>query len=181
MWFGNLVTMQWWNDLWLNESFATYMSFLAMSRSPRLTHYHATCWVTFLQYKFWGVSKDCLSSTHPICCEIVATDQAESLFDGISYGKGSAFLKQVFNILGYDTMSRGLHAYFAKYKWKNTTLPDFVSCLADAYRESGDVSLGPNFDFTAWCDTWLMSSGVNSFEPVIERGADGKLSSLSIR
>ena len=93
MWFGNLVTMTWWNDLWLNESFATFMSFLAMSRSPRLEHYHATCWVTFLQYKFWGVSKDCLSSTHPICCEIVATDQADSLFDGISYGKGSAFLK----------------------------------------------------------------------------------------
>lgn len=93
MWFGNLVTMTWWNDLWLNESFATFMSFLAMAKSPVLPHYHETCWVTFLQYKFWGVTKDCSSSTHPICCEIADTAQAEALFDGISYGKGSAWLK----------------------------------------------------------------------------------------
>jgi len=112
MWFGNLVTMKWWNDLWLNESFATFMSFLAMSRGPTIEQFHSTCWVTFLQYKFWGISTDQLSSTHPICTEIVSTDQAESLFDGISYGKGSAFLKQFYNILGFETMSKGLHLYF---------------------------------------------------------------------
>ena len=133
MWFGNLVTMKWWDDLWLNESFATFMSFLAMSESPSLDYFHETCWVTFLQYKFWGMSKDSLSTTHSICCQIDATDQAESLFDGISYGKGSAYLKQFYNVLGYETMSRGLHAYFEKHSWGNTTLPDFVSCLAEAY------------------------------------------------
>ena len=180
MWFGNLVTMKWWNDLWLNESFATFMSFLAMKRSPQLQHYHETCWVTFLQYKFWGVSKDCLSSTHPICCEIVATDQAESLFDGISYGKGSAFLKQWFNILGFETMSAGLHMYFQRYEWSNTTLPDFVSCLVEAYQASGDQSLGPNFDMTQWCDEWLKSSGVNTLEPILEL-ENGQLRSLKIR
>ena len=92
MWFGNLVTMKWWDDLWLNESFATYMSFLAMVGSPKLKFY-TTPWATFLRYKFWGISTDQLSSTHPICCTINSTDEAESLFDGISYGKGSAFLK----------------------------------------------------------------------------------------
>jgi len=92
MWFGNLVTMKWWNDLWLNESFATYMSFLSMSESEELKYFN-TVWATFLQYKFWGISTDQLSSTHPICCDINSTDEAESLFDGISYGKGSAFLK----------------------------------------------------------------------------------------
>ena len=115
MWFGNLVTMKWWNDLWLNESFATFMSFLAMEQSPRIDYFHSTCWITFLRYKFWGMSKDSMSSTHSICCEIAATDQAEALFDGISYGKGSAWLKQFFNILGYETMSKGLHKYFQRY------------------------------------------------------------------
>lgn len=180
MWFGNLVTMTWWNDLWLNESFATFMSFLAMSESPTLPHYHATCWVTFLQYKFWGISKDCSSSTHSICCEIAATDQAESLFDGISYGKGSAFLKQLYNILGYNTMSAGLHLYFNKHQWGNTTLPDFVSCLDEAWKNSGDNSLGENFDLTAWCDTWLKTSGVNTIEPVLDI-ENGQLRNLKIK
>lgn len=127
------------------------------------------------------MSKDNLTSTHPICCEIAATDQAESLFDGISYGKGSAFLKQFYNILGHETMSKGLHQYFARYKWKNTTLPDFVSCLAEAYAESGDTSLGPNFDLAKWCDSWLITSGANIFEPVVEIDQNGGLTSLKIR
>lgn len=108
MWFGNLVTMKWWNDLWLNEAFATFLSFVAMERSAACAEYHDTHWVTFLQMKYWGVNTDQLSSTHPICCQINNTGEAESLFDGISYGKGSAFLKQFYNILGYDVMSRGL-------------------------------------------------------------------------
>ena len=98
----------------------------------------------------------------------MATDQAESLFDGISYGKGSAWLKQVYNILGYETMSKALHVYFNKHQWGNTTLPDFVKCLADAFRESGDTSMGENFDLTQWCDTWLKTSGVNTLEPIVE-------------
>ena len=65
-------------------------------------------------------------------------------------------------------MSKGLHKYFKKYEWKNTTLPDFVSCLEEAFIESGDTSLGADFDFSQWCDTWLMSSGINILEPVIE-------------
>ena len=92
MWFGNLVTMKWWNDVWLNESFATYMAFLSMAESEDLSYFN-TVWASFLQYKFWGISTDQLSSTHPICCEVNSTDEAESLFDGISYGKGSSFLQ----------------------------------------------------------------------------------------
>ena len=90
MWFGNLVTMKWWNDVWLNESFATYMSFLAMSECLKS---YDTVWVSFLFYKFWGISTDVLSSTHPICTQINSTDEADSLFDGISYGKGASWLK----------------------------------------------------------------------------------------
>ena len=168
MWFGNLVTMKWWNDLWLNESFATFMSFLVMSKSAKLQEYHGTCWVTFNQYKFWGISTDQLSSTHSICTECNDTDEAESMFDGISYGKGSAFLKQFFNIIGYEVMSKGLHAYFEKHAWGNTTLPDFVGCMAEAYKQSGDKSLGADFDLAEWCDTWLNTSGINVLEPILD-------------
>jgi aminopeptidase N len=92
MWFGNLVTMKWWNDLWLNESFATYMSILALDQIPELSYFE-THWVTFLSYKFWGISEDQLSNTHPITSFINNTAEAESIFDGISYGKGASFLK----------------------------------------------------------------------------------------
>lgn len=107
MWFGNLVTMRWWDDLWLNESFATYMSFLCMSESPELSCFD-TVWCTFHHYKFWGVEDDILSSTHPICTDITSTDEAQSLFDGISYGKGSAFLKQALNVIGREAFQNGL-------------------------------------------------------------------------
>lgn len=181
MWFGDLVTMDWWNDLWLNESFATFMSFLAMEKSPRIAQFHETCWVTFLQYKFWGVNTDQLSSTHPICCQIANTAEAESIFDGISYGKGSSWLKQVYYILGYDVMSAGLKIYFDKHQWTNTTLPDFVGALEQAWKESGNTSMGADFNLSHWCDTWLKSSGVNILEPVVELGEGGSLKSLKVR
>ena len=114
MWFGNLVTMKWWNDLWLNESFATFMAYLCQDTAPELT-YFKTSWVTFLQYKFWGINEDILSKTHPITCEINDTGEAENLFDGISYGKGASFLKQVYNLLGHEVVKQGLHAYFDKF------------------------------------------------------------------
>jgi len=88
-----------------------------------------------------------MSSTHPICCEINDTHEAISLFDGISYGKGSAWLKQVYNVLGYEPIKKGLHRYFKKYEWQNTTLPDFIGCLDEAFKESGNKSMGSDFNF----------------------------------
>jgi aminopeptidase N len=114
MWFGNLVTMKWWNDLWLNESFATFMSFVALDQAPEVS-YFGTHWVTFLQYKFWGISEDQLSTTHPITCTINKTDEAETIFDGISYGKGASFLKQLYNMLGREVIVKGLEAYFTRH------------------------------------------------------------------
>jgi aminopeptidase N len=156
------------------------MSFLAMSSIPEL-HYFHTVWVTFLQYKNWGISADQLSSTHPICCNITSTDQADALFDGISYGKGSAFLKQAFNVLGLDTIKRGLHIYFDKYKWKNTTLPDFVGSLEQAYEESNQKTMGDDFNFSEWCESWLQTSGVNVLEPLVEYNPDSSVKSFAIK
>lgn len=90
-----------------------------------------------------------------------------SMLDGISYGKGSSWLKQLFNLIGFETMSQGLHAYFKKYQWGNTTCDDFVQTLDGAWRESGDKSLGEDFCLVKWCKLWLNSSGINILEPVI--------------
>ena len=156
------------------------MSFLVMSKSQPLQQFHDTCWVGFMEDKFWGISADQLGSTHPICCEIAHTGEAESIFDGISYGKGAAWLKQLYYIIGHENMSSGLRVYFQKHEWGNTTLPDFVRCLEDAYRQSGEKSLGEGFDVSDWCDSWLNTSGINIIEPVVEV-QDGRLASLKIR
>ena len=132
-----------------------------MSDLPELKQYWSV-WATFLMYKYWGINEDCLSSTHPICAGYIAdTGDAESLFDGISYGKGSSFLKLMYKVVGYETMKKGLHKYFADHSWKNTTLKDFVGCIAWAYEQDGDQSMGEGFNFTEWCDTWLTTSGIN--------------------
>lgn len=93
-WFGNLVTMKWWDDLWLNESFATYMSYLAMDNSPELKDFRGKgVWANLMQEQFEGINSDYKNTTHPIFSEIKAVNDADSVFDGISYGKGASFLK----------------------------------------------------------------------------------------
>jgi len=181
MWFGTLVAVSWWNDLGLNEAVATFIAFLAMSRSAKLAEFHSTCWVTFLEYKFWGVAKDNLSSTHPICCSHVSHAQAGSLYDGISYGKGPAFVKQLFNLLGEETFSHGIKLYFSKHAWSHAKLSDFIACLVAAFNsKGGDPQLGPNFDLTLWCNTWFNTSGINTLEPLVETSESGQLLSLKI-
>lgn len=93
--------MKWWNDLWLNESFATYMSYLVMTRSPELAQYKEA-WIDFMGRKFEGVNADVLNTTHPVTSGIKSVAEAESVFNGISYGKGAAFLKQANKVLGND-------------------------------------------------------------------------------
>ena len=101
------------------------------------------------------MNADMLTSTHPICCEINSTDEATSIFDGISYGKGSAWLKQVYNVVGHETLKKACHRYFKTYEWQNTTLPDFIDCIDLAYKESGSKTMGDDFDFKQWSETWL--------------------------
>ena len=91
--------------------------------------------MTFQEYKFWGLAKDCLTTTHPICLRVHTADQAESLYDGIAYGKGPAFVKQLFYLLGDKVMRAGLQGYFRKYSWGHATFSDLVNCLQTAYLE----------------------------------------------
>lgn len=174
MWFGNLVTMKWWEDLWLNESFATFMSFLA--KEDKLLHEHPTVWIEFLSKKGWGYATDQLSTTHPISTPVENTNQTESNFDGISYSKGSSVLKQLYFIVGKETFSKSLQLYMHKYQYSNAEFDDFIQVIAEQARESGNP-----IDINHWANIWVKTAGLNELEPVIHKDENGKVTSLVIK
>jgi aminopeptidase N len=154
MWFGDLVTMTWWNDLWLNESFATWASVLAEAEATRWTE----AWTTFASAeKLWALRQDQLPTTHPVSAEITDLEDVETNFDGITYAKGAAVLKQLVAWVGRDAFIAGLRRYFARHAWGNTTLADL---FAELEAESGR-------DLSAWESEWLLTAGVNTLRPVL--------------
>ena len=163
MWFGDLVTMRWWDDLWLNESFATYMSFHALIEATRFT----SAWSTFSNgWKTWAYRQDQLPSTHPIVADIPDVDAVKVNFDGITYAKGAAVLRQLVAWVGEAAFLKGVAAYFRRHEWGNTTLADFLGALEEA---SGR-------DLDAWSGEWLERAGVNTLRPsyAVAEAADGE-------
>lgn len=156
MWFGNLVTMKWWDDLWLNESFANVISYICMDQAEGLEDI-TLAWNIFLMEQFWGLRTDAMDTSHPIATSCESTADAEDIFDGISYGKGASWLKQMLFMYGYDTLKLGLKNYFGKYSFKNTELKDFVTELARAAKETGAVK--DEQDMISWSETWLKTPG----------------------
>ena len=153
MWFGNLVTMRWWDDLWLNESFATFMATHALVKATRFTD----GWALFQgREKAWAYRQDQLPSTHPIAADVVDTDAVSSQFDGITYAKGASVLRQLVAGVGEDEFFAGVRDYFARHAWGNTTLADFLASLE---RASGR-------DLNAWSRVWLETAGVNTLRVV---------------
>lgn len=114
MWFGNLITMKWWDDLWLNESFATFMSHMCLEYAPGLENYTLS-WEMFNADKRWGMRTDMFASTHPIACDCKDTEDADRIFDGISYGKGASFLKQFLHYISEEAFRKGIQYYFQKF------------------------------------------------------------------
>jgi len=152
MWFGDLVTMGWWDDLWLNESFATYIGTLAVAESTRFTE----AWAEFCnQLKAWAYREDQLPSTHPIVADIVDTEAVRTHFDGITYAKGASVLKQLVAWVGRDAFLTGLRSYFRQHEFSNTTLGDFLGALEAA---SGR-------ELSEWSKLWLETAGVNTIRP----------------
>jgi len=148
MWFGDLVTMRWWDDLWLNESFAEYMGTRTVVEATRFT----AQWAWFCaRVKAWGYRQDELPSTHPIAADAPDTDAALLNLDGISYAKGAGVLKQLVAWVGYDAFLAGLRAYFERHAFGSTTLADLLAALEPA---SGR-------DLRAWSREWLETAGVN--------------------
>ena len=167
MWFGDLVTMQWWNDLWLNESFAEYASHLAVAEA---TEWKNT-WSTFAALeKSWAFRQDQLPSTHPIVAEINDLEDVQVNFDGITYAKGAAVLKQLVAWVGQEKFLAGVSNYFKKNAFKNTELKDL---LVELEATSGR-------ELRTWSKLWLETAGVNTLRPEISVDADSKITSFSV-
>ncbi|MFE4609602.1 aminopeptidase N [Streptomyces niveus] len=170
MWFGDLVTMEWWNDLWLNESFATYTSMACLAHAPGSRWPQA--WTTFANsMKTWAYRQDQLPSTHPIMAEIADLDDVRVNFDGITYAKGASVLKQLVAYVGQDEFFRGVQAYFKAHAFGNTRLSDLLGALEET---SGR-------DLKTWSKAWLETAGINVLRPEIELDEAGHVVSLAVR
>ena len=167
MWFGDLVTMTWWDDLWLNESFAEWAAYYSAAEATRYTD----SWTSFLiQRKGWAYRQAQLSSTHPIAADMVDLEAVEVNFDGITYAQGASSLRQLVAWVGEKEFLAGLKAYFDKHAWGNTRLGDL---LVELERSSGR-------DLSTWAHAWLETSGVNLLRPVVEVGPDGTYTAVAV-
>lgn len=166
MWFGDLVTMKWWDDTWLNESFAEWAAYYTSSQATK----YKNSWTEFTgARKNWAYRQDQLSSTHPIAVEMRNMEEVRTNFDGITYAKGASVLKQLVAHVGKENFFEGLKKYFAKHAWGNTVLKDL---LVELEATSGR-------DLSAWTKTWLQTAGVNTFRPDITE-ANGTYSEVAV-
>ncbi len=167
MWFGDLVTMKWWNDLWLNESFAEWASTLATAEATEWKE----AWTTFqAMEKSWAYRQDQLPSTHPVVATINDLEDVQVNFDGITYAKGGSVLKQLVAWVGLEQFMAGVAAYFKKHEYSNTELADLLAEL--------EVTSGR--ELTSWSEKWLETAGVNTLRPEIETDADGTITAFAL-
>ncbi|MES9558705.1 MULTISPECIES: aminopeptidase N [unclassified Streptomyces] len=169
MWFGDLVTMEWWNDLWLNESFATYTSVACQAYAEGSKWPNS--WTTFANVeKTWAYRQDQLPSTHPIMADIRDLDDVLVNFDGITYAKGASVLKQLVAYVGMDAFFKGVQAYFKAHAFGNTRLSDLLGALEET---SGR-------DLKTWSKAWLETAGINILRPEIETDGNGHVTSFTV-
>ena len=169
MWFGDLVTMKWWDDLWLNESFAEWAAHFCGLRNAEL-HGGIDPWVGFANHrKGWAYTQDQMETTHPVAADMIDLETVEQNFDGITYAKGASVLKQLVSLVGEEDFMKGVGAYFAEHAWGNTVFDDLLSALTTA---SGK-------DLSGFSADWLETAGVNPLRPVIEE-SDGVITRFAI-
>ena len=160
-WFGNLVTMKWWDDLWLNESFADFISHFCLEKIKNnglKEIQYESAMLAFLNRKNWGYDEDQRITTHPIRGPVPNTTVADSIFDGITYAKGASTMKQLLFIMKEENFSKGLAAYFKKFAFKNAKLEDFMYEMKQV-NHSG-------FDLNSWRELWLEKESLNYLEPI---------------
>lgn len=167
MWFGDLVTMKWWNDLWLNESFAEWASTIATAEATEWTE----AWTTFnAMEKTWAYRQDQLPSTHPVVAQINDLEDVQVNFDGITYAKGGSVLKQLAAWVGIEQFFAGVAAYFKKHEWSNTELSDLLS----------ELETTSGRELSSWSKKWLETAGVNTLSPEITTDGDGTITRFAI-
>ncbi|MEO3929174.1 aminopeptidase N [Micromonosporaceae bacterium B7E4] len=168
MWFGDLVTLRWWDDLWLNESFAEYFGTRVIAEATRFDR----AWTTFaLHRKAWGYAADQRPSTHPVApAEVVDAAEALANLDGISYAKGASVLRQLVAWLGDDAFLTGLREYFAAHRFGNATLADLLAALATS---SGR-------DLTGWARVWLRQPRLNTVRTEVRLRYDGHYAEVAL-
>ncbi|MGI5425857.1 aminopeptidase N [Streptomyces sp. CA-179760] len=167
MWFGDLVTMEWWDDLWLKESFADFMGAFSLVGATRFVN----GWVTFAnRRKAWAYRADQLPSTHPVTADIRDLQDAKLNFDGITYAKGASVLKQLVAYVGQEAFLEGARRYFKRNAYGNTRLGDLLSVLEET---SGR-------DMSAWARSWLQTAGVNSLTPQVLLSPQGRVEELAV-
>ncbi|MFF3558834.1 aminopeptidase N [Streptomyces sp. NPDC002574] len=167
MWFGDLVTMKWWDDLWLKESFADFMGAFSLVEATR----YKDGWITFAnRRKAWAYRADQLPSTHPVTADIRDLEDAKLNFDGITYAKGASVLKQLVAYAGRDAFLEGARRYFKRHAYGNTELGDLLSVLAET---SGR-------DMAEWSRAWLQTAGVNSLTPQVTYDGEGRVAELAV-
>ncbi len=166
MWFGDLVTMDWWDDLWLNESFAEFMAHLATAEATRWSD----AWVGFLGRKEWGLAQDQKPSTHPVKAQIRDLNDVEVNFDGITYAKGAAVLRQMVAYVGRENFFNAINSYLTKNAYGNAKLEDLLEELEAA---SGK-------DMKAWSKVWVEEAGVTTLKPELKVSDDGRIEELAV-
>ena len=167
MWFGDLVTMKWWNDLWLNESFAEWASTIATAEATEWTE----AWTTFnAMEKTWAYRQDQLPSTHPVVAQINDLEDVQVNFDGITYAKGGSVLKQLAAWVGVEAFFAGVAAYFKKHEWSNTELSDLLT----------ELETTSGRELATWSKKWLETAGVNTLSPEIATDASGVITRFAI-
>jgi aminopeptidase N len=162
------VTMRWWDDLWLNESFAEWASHWCNTHATRFTD----AWTTFLSLrKAWGYRQDQFSSTHPVYCDMPDVEAVEVNFDGITYAKGASVLKQLVAYVGEEPFLAGLRSYFTAHAWRNATFDDLLTALERASGRS----------LREFAAQWLETSEVNTLRPEVTVGEDGRYQAVAVR
>lgn len=156
MWYGNYVTMRWWDGLWLNESFAEFMNYKSFEVVQKSLSFPTdNAWSMMNEGKNWGYKEDANSNTHPIACDVVDTQMADAIFDGITYSKGAAVIQQLYYLIGEDLFRKNIKNYFEEFKWKNTELEDLLRHL-----KAGSEQL----DMQSWNYQWIETAGTNTVQ-----------------